>query len=192
VYNVVVLAVVANLRFFTPNPATGVFEAKYAPIYVVSTLTIVDDVVTPPTTDLPTLVVTVRDMTVTYGVAQFPSTFVVNYSGVAPGDNGDRMGSAKRFVIAPLSPTATSTAALSALTSPVVGVYSVIVTGFANASGASPAYEFRYVAGTISVRKAPLLVRPLPFAVHFGEPAPRTYTVAVEGFVLGNTQGEFL
>lgn len=136
--------------------AAGGVSTNYNFTYVAGTLTI----------DKAPLTVTANNAGKTYGAAN--PALTVAYSGFVNGDTAASLTT---------QPTASTTVTAS---SPV-GSYAVTAAG-----GASPNYNFTYVAGTLTVDKAPLTVTANNAVKTYGAANP-SLTTSYSGFVLGET-----
>ncbi|OCX54424.1 hypothetical protein BEL04_09255 [Mucilaginibacter sp. PPCGB 2223] len=111
-----------------PTTVSGGASTNYTFTYVAGTLTVTQA----------TLTVTANSPSKTYGMAN--PALSVSYSGFVGSDNAASLTT---------QPTVTTTAIVTS----AVGTYPVTASG-----GSSPNYTFAYVAGTLTVNKAPLTI----------------------------------
>ncbi len=142
-----------------PITASGAIDPNYTISYVAGTLTI--------NPALPVLTVTALNQNTIYGQA-LPA-LTVSYSGFV---NGDTQASL----------TTAPTASIMATAASPAGTYPITAAG-----AVDPNYTIKYVAGTLTIGKAPLTITALNQTATHGQPLP-ALTVSYNGFTNGDTQ----
>ena len=113
-----------------------------------------------------TLTASVSNTSKTYGSVNPP--FTINYSGFVNGENSS---------VIDLAPVASTPATISSN----VGSYPITAS-----SGSDNNYSFTYVAGSLTINKAPVIATALDASRPYGVPNP-TFVINYSGFVNGET-----